>query len=359
MDEKIFANALNHVSEFGPKSLERVRINFAGFKKAWQAPVSNFTRIPQLNSKGLESLEALKKNFDPEKEYQELEKGGVKVLLRDEIPSSLKETPAPPEVLYVRGSLPPENLNYLGIVGTRRYSSYGREAVINIVDEFRDKNFVVVSGLAKGIDSIAHEAAIKNDVKTIAVLGSGLSPAVLFPKENKRLAEKIVEKEGAVISEYPYNMKANVNSFPQRNRIVAGLVRALFVVEAKEKSGALITAKYALDYNRDLCALPGSIFQENSKGPNELIKQGAIPVTSAVDIFNIFGIQSENSPEKVLGGLSEEEKKILEFITEPILKDQLIQKVGLAAAEVIPTLTLLEMKGIIKDSRGEIFRVKI
>src|SRR3989344_759579 len=359
MEEKIFANALNHVPEFGPKTLGRVRAHFGSFKKAWQSQISRYSEIPQIEKKSFASLEKIKKELNPESEFSKLEKEGVKVLLRDELPLTLRETPAPPEVLYVKGALPEENLNYLGVVGTRRYSTYGREACINILEDFRGKNFVILSGLAKGIDSFSHESALKHNMKTIAVLGSGLSPSVLFPKENKRLAEKIADGGGAVISEYPYEMKANVNTAPQRNRIIAGLSKAVWVVEAKERSGALITTKYALDYNREVLALPGSVFQENSKGPNGLIKQGATPVTSAVDILHIFGIESENSLPAEPQDLSDDEKKILDAIKEPILKEELIQRLGLSASKIIPTLTLLEMKGVIRDSGGEIFRIKI
>jgi len=357
MEEKIFANAINHVPEFGPKTLAKIREQFGGFKNAWQAEVREFLRIPQLEKKSILSLEKVKKEIDPEQKFEKLKRAGVAILLREELPQSLRETPAPPEVLYVIGTLPEEHLNFLGVVGTRRYSSYGREACINIIEDMAGRNFVIVSGLAKGIDSFSHEAALRRKIKTVAVLGSGLSPEVLFPKENKRLAQKIAE-EGAVISEYPYEMKANINTFPQRNRIIAGLSKAVFVVEAKEKSGALITARYALEYNREVLALPGSIFLENAKGTNGLIKDGATPVTSAVDILNVFGLQSENSLPLEREELSEIEKKILDAMAEPILKEELIQKIGLAASQIIPTLTLLEMKGIIRDAGGEIFKVK-
>src|SRR3989338_5992563 len=357
MEEKIFANALNHVPEFGPKTLGRVRAHFGSFKKAWQSQISRYSEIPKIEKKSFASLEKIKKELNPESEFSKLEKEGVHVLLRDELPLTLRETPAPPEVLYVKGALPEENLNYLGVVGTRRYSTYGREACINILEDLRGKNFVIVSGLAKGIDSFSHESALKHNMKTIAVLGSGLSPSVLFPKENKRLAEKIADGGGAVISEYPYEMKANVNTFPQRNRIIAGLSKAVWVVEAKERSGALITTKYALDYNREVLALPGSVFQENSKGTNKLIKEGAAPITSSIDILNIFGVESNNSIPKSYDEFSDMEKKILDGVAEPILKDDLMRKLGLTPSELIPVLSLLEIKGAIKDSGGEIFKV--
>ena len=338
-NDKIFANVLNYVPEFGPKTLAKIRHHFGSYKNAWEAEVREFLKVPQLEKKALFSLEKIKKEKDPEKEFKNL------------------ETPAPPEVLYVKGSLPEEDSHFLGVVGTRRYSTYGKEACISIISELAGRNFVIVSGLAKGIDSFSHEVALKNKLKTIAVLGSGLSSKVLFPKENLRLADKIVSDGGAVISEYPYEMKANINTFPQRNRIIAGLSKAVWIVEAREKSGALITARYALDFNREVMALPGSIFLENAKGTNKLIKEGAAPITSSIDILNIFGVESDDSVPKSYEHLSDLEKKILDGASEPILKDDLMRKLGLSPSELIPAISLLEIKGIIKDSGGEIFRV--
>lgn len=356
-EEKIFANVLNHVPEFGPKTLARIRNHFGSFKNAWEAEAREFLKIPQLEKKALFSLEKIKEEKDPEKEFKSLEKEGVSILLHDELPMMLQETPAPPEVLYVRGEIPEKDSNFLGVVGTRRYSTYGKEACSRIVGDLAGRNFVIVSGLAKGIDSFSHEAALRNKIKTIAVLGSGLSPRALFPKENHKLAEKIAANGGAIMSEYPYEMKANINTFPQRNRIIAGLSRAVWVVEAREKSGALITARYALDFNREVLALPGSIFLENAKGTNKLIKEGAATVTSSIDILTIFGIESNDSIPISYEGFSDIEKKILDGVSEPILKDDLIRKLGLSPSEIIPTLSLLEIKGAIKDSGGEIFRV--
>jgi len=214
---------------------------------------------------------------------------------------------------------------------------------------------VIVSGLAIGIDAISHKTAISNNMKTIAVLGSGLSDEVLYPRQNLRLSREIVEKDGCVISEYPYAMKAGLHTFPQRNRIVAGLSKGTFVIEAPEKSGALITANFAVDYNRDVFALPGSIFSENSKGTNNLIKTGAAPITSSEDILRLLGFEIETA-EKEKIALSPLEEKIISALTEPMPRDELIRKTGLTAKEINPTLSILEIRGIIKESGGEIYR---
>lgn len=358
MQEKIFANVLNFVPEFGPKSLGKIKNYFGSFKKAWEAQPEGFKNVAGILRSGIESWKEIRKKTDPEKEFKILEKDGVKILLQEELPQSLKETPVPPELLYVKGELPSENLNFLGVVGTRKLTSYGREATRNIIEGLRNHNFIVISGLALGIDAIAHQAALQNNIKTAAVLGSGLSEEALYPRENKKLAEKILDQGGALMSEYPYSMKAQYSAFPQRNRIIAGLSRAVLVVEAPEKSGALGTANFALEYNREVLAVPGPIFQETSRGTNNLIKAGAVPVVSSLDILENFGLEYENSPALEKLQVSDLEKEILDRLIEPMSKDELVRKIGREAREVIPALVLLEMRGIIKDSGAEIFKIK-
>lgn len=348
--EKIYANALNQVLEFGPVRLKKIREHYSNFTSAWQAP---FYEIKKLTD--VKELEDFHKIIDPEKEFSLLEKTGVKILLQEEFPRLLKETPFPPELLYIKGNLPDENLIHIAVVGTRKCSNYGKEACEKIVSDLAQYKIVIVSGLAIGIDAISHKNAILNNTQTIGVLGCGLKDDVFYPKENHRLAREIVEKGGCVISEYPYSMKAARWTFQQRNRIVAGLSRGTFVVEAPEKSGALITANFAVDYNRDVFVLPGSIFSENSKGTNKLMKSGAIPVTSAEDILQHFGIETKSAEKEF--NLSPIEEKIISALIEPMPKDELIRKTGLLAKDINPTLSILEIRGIIKESGGEIYKL--
>ncbi|MEK7575545.1 MAG: DNA-processing protein DprA [Patescibacteria group bacterium] len=288
-----------------------------------------------------------------------------KVLKLEQFPRLLQEIPSPPKELYVIGELPPENSPnseagkiWLAVVGTRRFSTYGKEACERIIRGLRGYNFVIVSGLALGIDSIAHRAAITNNLPTIAVPGSGLDNNVLHPHSHKKLAEEIVRSGGALVSEFPWDMPAGVYTFPQRNRIIAGLCKGTLIIEAPEKSGALITANFSLEFNREVFSVPGSIFNENSKGTNKLIKMGAIPVTSADDILDAFDIPRQGDNLKLnLPNLSSLEQKILEALIEPIAKDDLIRKLGLPAPEINSTLTIMQINGIIKQSGGEIYRV--
>ncbi len=349
--EKIFANAFNQTPEFGPVRLKKIREYFGGFANAWKASLGEIKNIT-----GIKELEDFRKKIDPEKEFAALAKEKIKIILGDNFPRLLQETPFPPELLYIEGSLPDETLIHIAVVGTRRCSNYGKEACEKIVADLAEYKIVIVSGLAIGIDAAAHKAAISNNMKTIAVLGSGLKDDVLYPRQNFRLSQEIIEKGGCVISEYPYAMKAALYTFPQRNRIVAGLSKGVFVVEAPERSGALITANFALDYNREVFTLPGSIFSENSKGTNNLIKSGATPVVSGEDILEALGFEIETA-EKEKPDLSPLEEKIISALTEPMTRDELIRKTGLTAKEINPALSILEIRGIIKESGGEIYRM--
>ncbi len=349
--EKIFANAFNQAPEFGPVRLQKIRECFGGFENAWKAP---FAEIKQ--AVGLKELDDFRKKIDPEAEFAALAKENIKIILKKDFSKLLNETPFPPEILYIKGSLPDEKLIHLAVVGTRKCSNYGKEACEKIVSGLAEYEIVIVSGLALGIDAISHKAALSSGAKTIAVLGSGIKDSVLYPRANLKLSQEIAEKGGCVISEYPCAMKAGLHTFPQRNRIVAGLSQGTFVVEAPERSGALITANFALDYNREVFALLGSIFSENSIGTNNLIKSGATPVASSDDILKALGIKVEDAPKKQVD-LSPLEEKIICALIEPMPRDELIRKIGLQVKEINPALSILEIRGIIKESGGEIFKM--
>lgn len=205
-------------------------------------------------------------------------------------PRMLKEIYVPPPVIYIRGNQEILNKPAVAVVGTRKATSYGIKATKEIVNELVKANFIIVSGLALGIDTIVHQTALKNG-RTIAVLGSSVDDKNIYPRENVKLANQIIKNDGVVISEYEPPFEATRYSFPQRNRIISGLSKAVVVIEAPRKSGALITARLALEQNRDVFALPGSIYSENSFGTNSLIKQGAHPITSIEEVIEILGCQ--------------------------------------------------------------------
>lgn len=278
-------------------------------------------------------------------------------LKKNEFPPLLKEINDPPEKLYIRGNLPSSDFTYLSVVGSRKYTSYGKDACEKIIAGLRGYKVVIVSGLALGIDAIAHRSALLAGLPTIAVPGSGIDPKILYPSANRNLAEKILESGGAVLSEFEPDFKATLWSFPQRNRIMAGLSKAVLIVEAEIKSGTLITSKLATEYNRDVLTIPGSIFSKNSEGPHMLIKLGATPVTKSEDVLEALGFKSEKQElpfEEKYKDCSPLEMKIVGILSEPKNKDELIRTLGIPTQEAQSIISLMEIKGLIKESLGEI-----
>lgn len=271
-------------------------------------------------------------------------------------PVLLSELPekAIPKKLYVRGSLPPADTLIVGVVGTRRPSNYGKDAAREIASSLARNNIAIVSGMAIGIDSIAHRAALETGTPTIAVLGNGLNEDVIYPKENIELARQICASNGALISEYEPTQKPELWTFPQRNRIIAGIAKAVIVIEAGEKSGALITARFATEYGREVFTLPGQIYNSMSKGTNSLIKQGATPITSLDDLLETLGLRAETKESVV--GETPEENAILAALEEELPLDEIIKKTHLAAGTVLAATTSLEIRGAIRALGGGMYR---
>ncbi len=284
----------------------------------------------------------------------------LKTISKDEFPAifpALLEIPEPPEKLYYRGTLSKNETILLAVVGSRKYSSYGKDVCEYIIKGLRGYDIAIVSGLALGIDSIAHRAALDAGLTTIAVPGSGLSDEVLYPREHFFLAKEIMEKGGALVSEFEPDFRATPYSFPQRNRIMAGLSKAVLIIEAEERSGTLITARLALDYGRDVFTVPGSIFSENARGAHWLIRQGATPITSASDLLSELGIETETAKESILpNDLAPEEMAILELLKEPLTRGEIIEKTEMQTEKLNGTLSILEIKELIKEEGGRFRR---
>lgn len=279
---------------------------------------------------------------------------------KEKFPALLREINDPPDKLFVRGDIPPDESKFLCVVGSRKYSDYGRISCEKFISGLRGYNVVIVSGLANGIDSIAHKAALETGLRTVAVPGSGLDFKVLHPASNKRLAEQIIESGSCLISEFEPNFKATHWSFPQRNRLMAGMSHAVLVIEAELKSGTLITSKLATHYNRDVFALPGSIFSKNSEGPHMLIRLGATPITKVSDLILALGFkqgQGELPFEEKYKNCSAEELKIIEILCEPLSRDELIRASGLEIREAITLISIMELKGLIEERLGEVYLV--
>jgi DNA processing protein len=267
-------------------------------------------------------------------------------------PKLLKEIHNAPKQLYVRGILPKSCDLNLAIVGTRAASEYGKTLAFKIAKELAELGFNIVSGMALGIDTQAHLGALAGNGKTIAVLGSGIDDASIYPNENLNLAKKIIANGSAVISEYEPEKKSEIWYFPERNRIIAGLSLGVLVVEAPEKSGALITARLALEQNREVFAIPGSVFSKNSFGTNFLIKSGARIVTSIDDILEELDLTHLKDKEKEAKkeNLNEDEKNILRIIEqEPIHIDKICEMAKMPASQVLSIISVLEIRSIIKN----------
>lgn len=249
--------------------------------------------------------------------------------------------------------MPPEEHKWLCVVGSRRYSPYGKEVCEKLIAGLSNKPVVIVSGLALGIDSIAHRAALEAGLKCVVVPGSGISREVLYPVSNRRFADKIVDSGGCLISEFSPSFAATLWSFPQRNRIMAGLSDAVLVIEAEKKSGTLITARLASEYNRDVLAVPGSIFASSSEGPHLLMRLGATPVRNSGELLSALGLKGENTEKKNYDDCSPEEMEIIKLLKNPMERDALISASKLPISKTNAVLSLLEIKGLISETMGE------
>jgi DNA processing protein len=273
------------------------------------------------------------------------------------IPNRLREINDPPKSLYLEGELPDPKLKYLAVVGSRNFTTYGKHACEEIIAGLAGYPIVIVSGLALGIDAIAHEAAMKNGLLTMAIPGSGISEKVISPKTNFHISRRILEKGGCILSEFEPEFTATVWSFPRRNRIMAGLCDAVLLIEAKEKSGTLITARLAMEYNRDVLVVPGEIFSGTSLGTNKLLKEGAHPCLGAKEVLEILGFKENEVGKKNYDNCTAEEIEILELLYEPMPKELLMQKYKGSVTDLNMFLSLLEIKGHIKETMGEIRKV--
>lgn len=274
-----------------------------------------------------------------------------------QFPPLLQEIPDAPKVLYYKGQIPKwENYKFLAVVGSRRYSSYGKDVCEKLISGLKDYNVVIVSGLALGIDSIAHKAALANGLKTISVPGSGLDEVVLHPHSHKKLAQEIVDNGGCLISEYEPTMPAAVWTFTQRNRIMAGMCHATLLIEAAERSGTLITARLALDYDREVLVVPHDITRATSKGVHQFLKLGATPVTESGDILRALNIlELKSSDAEPARALSEQEQKVFDILSRDTMsKDELIEKLNMPITETNILLSAMELKGLIKEELGKV-----
>ncbi|MCD5390178.1 MAG: DNA-processing protein DprA [Candidatus Pacebacteria bacterium] len=272
------------------------------------------------------------------------------------IPKLLQEIPDKPKKLYMIGEFPDQDNNiFLTVIGSRKYTQYGKSVCEKLIAGLAGYPFVIVSGLALGIDGIAHRAALDNNLTTIAIPGSGLDASVLYPASHRNLVKDILNADGCLMSELEPMTKAAPWTFPQRNRIMAGLSHAVLVIEAENKSGTRITARLATEYNREVFSVPGSIFSTASEGCNELIREGATPITSARDILDHFHLLDEKNPtQQQMMALEPNEQLVIDLLNEPTSRNVLAEKLDIPIMKINILLSSMEIKGLIAESMGKI-----
>lgn len=351
--DQIFANSLNIVPELGSIKLEKLFKFFRSFELAWQASPAKLSESG-LDPKSIQSLELTKQKIDPLEEFSKLRKMDINILLKNQkhYPKILQEIPAPPPILYYRGNVKILNNISIGVVGTRLISLYGKQATTEIVTGLVQNNLTIVSGLAFGTDAEALNTCINNKGTPVAVLASPIDNPNISPRANFNLAQKVIQT-GCLISEYALGASVQKQNFPVRNRIISGLSAGVLVVEADTESGALITADYALEQNREVFAIPGSIFSPTSRGTNALIQKGAKLVVSAADILTELNLDMQAVEFEQQHEDDPIEQELLNHISrEPKHLEDIIKEAKIPAKNFMPLLTMLEMKGRIKNLGG-------
>ena len=352
-DEKKYWIGFNLVRGIGAVRFQQIVSHFGDLSLAWQAPVEAF-REAGLPARALDNLLRLREETDLDALYASILERDIQVLtLPDaDYPPLLKQIDQAPPVLYVRGRLLPSDDFAVAMVGTRRISAYGQQITRDTSLYLAGHGLTIVSGLARGVDALAHQSALQAGGRTIAVLGSGVD--VIYPPEHRQLAEAIIA-QGAIISDYPLGTQPEGVNFPPRNRIISGLSLATVVVEAGERSGALITADFAAEQGRDVFAVPGNILSPVSKGTNRLIQKGAYALVSPQDVLDVLDLSQVEDYKEARQALPADttEAKILQSMDyEPVHVDEICNAVGLAVEKVTAALTMMELKGLVQHVGG-------
>jgi DNA processing protein len=358
MNTKYYA-AFASNENFGNRFVKKLLEITGDIKSAWECNQSTLYKIEGITTKKINSFIELRNKIDVEKEYEKLQAEGISLLTYEDenYPALLKQIPDPPMWLYYQGNSKLFQSKYnIAVVGSRKSSATGRANLTKILSEFKNSDLCIVSGLALGIDTTAHQIAIDNNLGTIAVLGSGLKN--IYPVANKKLYREILEHDGLILSEYPINAEPAAYHFPQRNRIVSGLSSCTLVAEAAIKSGALITARLCLEQNRELMCIPGAISNPYTEGIYKLLKEGAGIVTRGEDILQIMNWKlSIRETEKNKGednqNLSVEERAVLAILKQDSLTlDEIAIKTSFQTDNLMVILTGLEIADLIIQTEG-------
>jgi len=352
-----YFHAFNCLGEkIGPVKYKKLVGYFGDLQQAWARGTTNDYRQAGLDQNLAQEITVRKANFNVKDELEKVQRLGLDILTcaDSDYPPLLREIHQPPFILYKQGNFAVQDEFALAIVGSRKLTTYGQQVVLQLAADLAQAGLTIVSGLAQGIDTLAHRQALQHRGRTIAVVGSGLDDRSIFPSLNRHLA-KTVAQNGVVLSEYPPGTPALKHHFPARNRLISGLSLGTLIVEATEKSGALLTARHALEQNREVFAVPGPITAKNSVGPNNLIKLGAKAVTTAQDVLDELNLQSlkENLNAREVIADNKQEALVLEAIqTEPVHIDKIIEITKLDTATANSVLSLMEIKGKIRNLGG-------
>ena len=346
--------AFNKIPRIGRVRFIQMESHFGSLEAAWSSSATELTAAG-LDGQAIRQIDTRRSTIDPDAVMQGLASGDVHAVTWHDAgyPPRLKEIYDPPPVLYVRGELSTQDERSVAMVGTRKPTAYGREAAYQLSYDIARSGVTIVSGLASGVDAIAHRAAIEAGQRTIAVLGSGVD--VIYPREHASLASQIIEN-GAVISEHQMGSRPDAQNFPRRNRIMSGMTLGTVLVEAPEKSGALITADHALQQDREVFAVPGNIFSPNSRGANRLIRDsGAKLVCDHRDVLeelNLSAVEQQIEMTALFPQDDHESEVLTQVTYDPVHIDEIIRSSGLEIAMVSSALTLMELKGLVKQVGG-------
>lgn len=370
MGENLYSLAFFLAPGIGPKRFQNLLRIFGSAKKAWQGNSADF-RKAGVGKRAFAKFDAFRKEFRPEQYLEKLQKARVEFVEYGSTyyPLSLKKLPDPPIGLFVKGNkkllviaTPPERGKQapaIAVVGARKITSYGRQVTENLVSALCSAGFVIVSGMALGVDGVAHQSAIQAEGRTLAVLGCGVDCP--YPKENERLYEEILDSQGLIVSEYWLGTHASQGTFPARNRIIAGISSSVLITEAAQDSGSLITAQHAVEQGKKVFAVPGPINSRMSDGTAKLIKQGAVLVTSTNDILEDLKVKSPADAKALAGrqnskvsNFSMEQKKILEVLeSEERTIDEIAKLTKIPIAKLSMILSEMELSGLIKNIGGK------
>jgi DNA processing protein len=345
--------AFARVKGIGAVRMRKLKAHFGSLQTAWSANEFDLAAAG-LDLRTIAALTQGRKSISPQQEVERLTKAGAHALTWDDpsYPRLLREVSDPPPVLFIKGALSEADSWAVSIVGTRQATIYGREVTEMLASDLARQRITIVSGLARGIDAYAHQAALKAGGRTLAVLGCGVD--VTYPPEHRKLAQQIAE-QGALVSDYPLGTPPDAANFPPRNRIISGLSLGVVIVEADEQSGALITAEFAADQGRDVFAVPGNIFNRTSRGTNRLIQKGAHIVLDTQSILEELNLNMVAAQQEVQTAAPESdlERAILKSLAhEPTQVNDLVRTLNLPTAEVTAALALMELRGLVRQATG-------